>query len=349
MSEVASFHFNLEASVGVDAGGIATQIPVSLVGDFQAPDRARLKLNVSLLFFTLETETVIIGDTVYSTDPVTGEWQIESGLAIGLPSPTDFAGGPAPALDDAVLVGLEFLDGTQVYHLRGMIPGEILGAPDSNSQADYWIGVENYLILKLVGEGEVSVEDLADELGGVSVSGPATIALTVVFSNYGAPVLIEAPEITSEAQPSGGPSQRVPDQGTAHIRPGEPHAPYNSVPATSGPHQSIRGVAPAPWGVHDEVLADEVLVHNLEHGGIGVHYDCPEGCAELVDLLTAIVDGSVSQGAKLIMSPYPGMDTTIALTAWNFIDKFEGFDVARIVAFIQAHLNSPNSPEPRAP
>ena len=96
MSEVASFHFDLEASVGVDAGGIATQIPVSLVGDFQAPDRARLKLNVSLLFFTLETETVIIGDTVYSTDPVTGEWQIESGLAIGLPSPRISPAAPLP-------------------------------------------------------------------------------------------------------------------------------------------------------------------------------------------------------------------------------------------------------------
>jgi hypothetical protein len=40
------------------------------------------------------------------------------------------------------------------------------------------------------------------------------------------------------------------------------------------------------------------------------------------------------------------MDTRIALTAWTFLDGFDDFDEARIMAFISAHESSPNAPEP---
>ena len=141
-----------------------------------------------------------------------------------------------------------------------------------------------------------------------------------------------------------GPGIRVADQGRTHIEPGQDHAPYNSVPAISGWHFP-QPLAPARWGVHAQSLPDETLLHNLEHGGVGVHYDCPEGCDELVDQLADIVRG---RGLKVILSPYPGMDTTIALTAWTFIDKFDVFDEQRVRDFIEAHEGSPNAPEPTA-
>ena len=135
------------------------------------------------------------------------------------------------------------------------------------------------------------------------------------------------------------------DQGRSHVEIGQPHPPYNSVPATSGWHYG-RPVAPAPWGIHSRFFSDEVLVHNLEHGGIGVHYDCPDGCSELFDQLARLVDRAVAQDLKVIMTPYPGMDSRIALTAWNFLDTFEEFDEDRISAFVMVHESSPNSPEP---
>ena len=140
-----------------------------------------------------------------------------------------------------------------------------------------------------------------------------------------------------------GPGLRLTDQGRTHINLGEGHAPYNSVPATSGWHYG-QPQAPARWGVHDEPLDDEVLVHNLEHGGVGVYYNCPDGCDELVEQLAGIVRGA----DQVIMTPRPDMDSRIALTAWTFIDKFEEFDEQRVREFISAHVDSPNSPEASA-
>ena len=140
----------------------------------------------------------------------------------------------------------------------------------------------------------------------------------------------------------GGVGQRYPDHGgNLHIRQGESHPPYNSTPATSGWHYSESGLAPARWGIHSEVLPDEVLVHNLEHGGVAIHYNCPDGCDDLVTQLSEIARRS----AKVILSPYPDIDTKIALTAWTYLDKFDEFDEDRILNFIRAHVNSPTAPE----
>ena len=145
-----------------------------------------------------------------------------------------------------------------------------------------------------------------------------------------------------------GPGLRIESQGATHVSPGEDHPAYTSVPATSGWHYDLP-LAPARWGIYDEPLADEVLLHNLEHGYVNVHYDCPEGCPELVVKLTELVQEGIDQGGKLLMSPYPGMDSTISLTAWTFIDRFDEFDEDRIRAFVNAHESSPNAPEYRLP
>lgn len=121
------------------------------------------------------------------------------------------------------------------------------------------------------------------------------------------------------------------DLGNAHIQTlGEPHVPYNSDPPTSGPHLPYL----APWGIHTEPIAKELQIHNLEDGGVVVQYRCPTPCPELVDRLKAIVQRYERQ---VILAPYPGMKTRIALTAWRRLDAFDDFDEARIVKFIRAY------------
>lgn len=61
-------------------------------------------------------------------------------------------------------------------------------------------------------------------------------------------------------------------QGENHIAEGQKHEPYNSDPASSGPHYNDAN-APAQWGVYIEQLPDEVFLHNEEHGGVVVTYN----------------------------------------------------------------------------
>jgi hypothetical protein len=126
------------------------------------------------------------------------------------------------------------------------------------------------------------------------------------------------------------PGEPVPDMGNQHIEEGtkSPVA-YNSTPPTSGPHYG--GLA--RWGIHTEPIPDELVVHNLEDGGVGIWYDCPEGCPDLVGQLESVAE---HYHDGVLLAPYPGIDTRIALTAWNRIDRFDQFDEERIVRFIRA-------------
>ena len=127
------------------------------------------------------------------------------------------------------------------------------------------------------------------------------------------------------------PGAKLADLGNAHIQmASDPHVPYNSEPPTSGPHLPYI----APWGIHTQPIARELQVHNLEDGGVMVQYHCATPCPDLVAKLTELVRRYETQ---VILAPYPGMRTRIALTAWTRLDAFDDFDEARIVRFIRAY------------
>src|SRR2546422_10908846 len=125
------------------------------------------------------------------------------------------------------------------------------------------------------------------------------------------------------------PGVQMPSQGNLHIaKEDSPHEPYNSHPPTSGPHLPYI----APWGIHTRPIPLELQVHNLEDGGVVVQYSCE--CPELAEKLRAIVR---KYDKHVLLAPYPGMKTRIALTAWTRLDRFEEFDEKRIVRFIEAY------------
>lgn len=127
------------------------------------------------------------------------------------------------------------------------------------------------------------------------------------------------------------PGTSIPDMGHDHIQDGRSTpVPYNSDPPTSGPH--LRQVA--RWGTYDQPVPRELAVHNLEHGGVIINYNCQ--CPELVQSLVALAKRY--EGAPVILAPYPGMDDRIALTAWGKIDKFNEFNEERIIRFIEAYI-----------
>jgi hypothetical protein len=114
---------------------------------------------------------------------------------------------------------------------------------------------------------------------------------------------------------------------------------YSVTPATSGPHwigpTTPAGVpAPARWGVYSNELPNEVLVHNLEHGGIGIHYDCDSACPEIIAALETIVPSSPSQ---FIVSPYSGMPSKITITSWRHHLNLDEVDIEKIQQFIDEY------------
>lgn len=60
-----------------------------------------------------------------------------------------------------------------------------------------------------------------------------------------------------------------------------------------------------------------------------------DGCKTLVKNLTELADRKKLW--KLAVVPRPQLNTTIALTAWNYIDTFDAFDAGRIERFIDYH------------
>ena len=155
------------------------------------------------------------------------------------------------------------------------------------------------------------------------------------------------------------PGQKIEDLGRKHIQIGE-EVDYNSNPPTSGPHYEdwIRA------GVYESAKDDRNLVHSLEHGYVIMHYKCisviPSASEESQDLQSTDSSPSAQNDTtkeceerknqlaqiyekkgkrKLIVVPRENLDSNFALTAWNYIDKLNDFDQARIEKFIDAHLN----------
>jgi hypothetical protein len=141
---------------------------------------------------------------------------------------------------------------------------------------------------------------------------------------------------------TAGPVEIQPDQGRDHITVGSRNDAYITSPATSGGHWPVTGPseespfgAPVRWGNYEIEITDEALVHNLEHGGIGLHYNCPDGCQKTIDSLVSMAPRGFSQ---FVISPYSNMDSKIAITAWRHVQYLDEFDEDAIRLFIDEYL-----------
>jgi len=134
------------------------------------------------------------------------------------------------------------------------------------------------------------------------------------------------------------PGESIAIQGRDHISVGSSHPEYNSNPPTSGPHYA----QPTDWGVYQNELKDENVIHSMEHGGIWISYqpDIDDDTKEKIEVLGKKHSGSV------VVSPRSANDSPIALASWGRLEKLSSFNEARILEFIKRNKNK--SPEPLA-
>jgi hypothetical protein len=131
-----------------------------------------------------------------------------------------------------------------------------------------------------------------------------------------------------------GSMQTFPNQGQQHVPQGT-IVQYNSNPPTSGSHyQVVIGQIPAPTGVHTAPIQNEIQVHNLEHGHIGIQY-----AASLpTSVLNALENFARNHDTWVFLAPRPNLPSGVqlAFTRWQtLVDCASPADPDTVVAFAQ--------------
>ena len=166
-------------------------------------------------------------------------------------------------------------------------------------------------------------------------------------------------------QPASGSAQlvgeRVPIEPANHVA--LPNAGrYASDPPASGQHYSMRGQAPAGWGYYDQALPPEDWLHNLEHGGVVILYNClpaptaagttlVEGgqstCPDDQRLINEFVSGApqdaVFHEVKIVATQYAIPGHRFAMLAWGWRMFMDAWDTGQAERFYEAHVD--NGPE----
>jgi hypothetical protein len=121
---------------------------------------------------------------------------------------------------------------------------------------------------------------------------------------------------------------------------------YRDNPPASGNHYPV----PSPWGIF--TVPRETWVHNLEHGGIVLLYNCPsacdtdagctDGCDADVQKLIAIRGGrkpDLFNEVRVLITPDSLMPHKFAAIAWGWRWQGEAVDAAEINCFIDARYD----------
>ena len=119
---------------------------------------------------------------------------------------------------------------------------------------------------------------------------------------------------------------------------------WNTNPPTSGPHND----APAVWGFYDEPVPLPQTVHNLEHGGIVIHYGPDVPAAEIEK-----IRGFYTEDPNgIVVAPLQRLGDKISLAGWTapdaaaggnvddgegFLAKCSRFDEGAFSAFVDEH------------
>lgn len=117
-----------------------------------------------------------------------------------------------------------------------------------------------------------------------------------------------------------------------HVAVGSPLPQYTSNPPTSGPHygQTARS------GFREKAIADQNIIHNLEHGDVWIAYH-PRVSDEIKKQLKEF------GAAKVIITPRETNDTDITLAAWGRLDAFNiennALPAERVSDFIKRYTN----------
>ena len=128
-----------------------------------------------------------------------------------------------------------------------------------------------------------------------------------------------------------------PEQSNDHV---DGPVDYDFAPPVGGDHAAI-------WldcGVYPIAIPNENAVHDLEHGVVWFAYR-PDLAQDQVDLLVELYQ---TKPDRVIVSPYPDLESPITVVAWERSLSVDSADDPRLAEFLDAYVNGAAAPEPRA-
>ena len=109
-----------------------------------------------------------------------------------------------------------------------------------------------------------------------------------------------------------------------------------SLPPVGGVHSSRF----QNCGIYTEPVEVKNAVHSMEHGAVWIAYD-PSLADDQVTQLQNLVRGQ----SYLLLSPYPGLDGPVVLTAWGIQLQVDSPADERVAQFINQYRLGPQTPE----
>ncbi len=158
----------------------------------------------------------------------------------------------------------------------------------------------------------------------LAISGLAVVAIWFLFFRGAVPDEIDGHRIQHFSTAGSG----------EHT---ESEVDYETDPPVSGAHSSQA----LPCGTYAEELPEPLLVHNLEHGAVGIFFKPALPHAD-VDAIQAIVEDSESH---VFSAPDSDMEPLIAVTAWGHKMELQEVDEGAIREFIEVFRQGSDAPE----
>jgi hypothetical protein len=195
--------------------------------------------------------------------------------------------------------------------------------------------------------------------GAVLLSAGVFVVIGATAKAYGCTTL-STPAPAESVGPSQTPQlgQPQPDMGRSHLNPGTFQT-YTYCPPASGFHVNAQGLGPiqARYYGPDDATEPQGWVHNLEHGGLVVLYNCAGGCPDDATLqkLSDFVNPSTFPASPVckipagitgpIVARFDDMKTRFAALLWDRVLLLDTFDSAQILTFFQ-QFGDTTEPEP---
>ena len=188
LDKANSAHFALEQQNGNIQLASGVQVG-NAEGDVLRPDKLRMKFALRLAGFNAESQLIAIGDDVFLTNPLNGQWQ-RAPASTGAPRVLDKEHGVSSLLRQATdpqSVGTETIDGVQTQHIKASVPAASFGAMTGSQVSgdavpgDIWVGTSDFLPRQVRLDGPIGAGDASNTVRNLKLS------------NYNAGITIDRP------------------------------------------------------------------------------------------------------------------------------------------------------------